>query len=154
MCAMVGKVPGPWTWQLSTPSYPRRRSKGQGRYIRSRHSICWFHALFLHRIEQLDFLDERELLTQLLQHYCLSCGYNDRLKLGRCVCMWGVGECFLTIKGDLMLDGWGEFVRTVEPPNKGHFGSRAFVLFSEVVLWWEVRANMQFIAPSRPNIPR
>ena len=42
----------------------------------------------------------------------------------------------------------------MEPPNKGHFGSRAFVLFSEVVLWWEVRANMQFIAPSRPNIPR
>jgi len=41
---------------------------------------------------------------------------------------------------------------TVEPPNKGHFGSKAFVLFSEVVLWWEVRANMQFIAPSRPNI--
>ena len=40
---------------------------------------------------------------------------------------------------------------TVEPPNKG---SRAFVLFSEVVLWWEVRDNMQFIAPSRPNIPR
>jgi len=43
---------------------------------------------------------------------------------------------------------------TVEPPNKGHFGSRAFVLFSEVVLWWEVQANMQSIAPSRPNIPR
>ena len=43
---------------------------------------------------------------------------------------------------------------TVEPLNKGHFGSRTFVLFSEVVLWWEVRANMQFIAPSRPNIPR
>jgi len=31
---------------------------------------------------------------------------------------------------------------TVEPPNKGHFMSRAFVLFSEFVLWWEVRANM------------
>ena len=43
---------------------------------------------------------------------------------------------------------------TVEPPNKGHFGSRTFVLFSEVVLWWEVRADMQFIAPSRSNIPR
>ena len=43
---------------------------------------------------------------------------------------------------------------TVEPPNKGHFGSGTFVLFSEVVLWWEVRANMQLIAPSRPNIPR
>ena len=28
---------------------------------------------------------------------------------------------------------------TVEPPNKGHFGNRAFVLFSEAVLWWEVR---------------
>ena len=34
---------------------------------------------------------------------------------------------------------------TVEPPNKGHFGSRGFVLFSEVVLWWEVRANRSFI---------
>jgi len=45
-----------------------------------------------------------------------------------------------------------ELGNTVEPPNKGHFGSRAFVLFSEVVLWWEVRTNMQFIAPSRPNI--
>jgi len=43
---------------------------------------------------------------------------------------------------------------TVEPLNKGHFESRAFVLFLEVVLWWEVRANMQFIAPSSPNIPR
>ena len=27
---------------------------------------------------------------------------------------------------------------TVEPLNKGHFGSRAFVLISEVVLVWEV----------------
>ena len=44
-------------------------------------------------------------------------------------------------------------VPTVEPPSKGHVGSRAFVLISEVVLWWEVRANMQFIAPSRSNIP-
>ena len=34
---------------------------------------------------------------------------------------------------------------TVEPPNKGHFGSRGFVLFSEVVLWWEVQANRLFI---------
>eukprot|EP00731_Ephydatia_muelleri_P010121 Em0005g707a len=34
------------------------------------------------RIEKLDFLDEQILLTQLLQHYCLSCGYNDALKLG------------------------------------------------------------------------
>ena len=31
---------------------------------------------------------------------------------------------------------------TVEPPNKGHFGSRAFVLYSEVVLWWEVRITI------------
>ena len=34
---------------------------------------------------------------------------------------------------------------TVEPLNKGHFGSRGFVLFSEVVLWWEVQANRSFI---------
>ncbi len=33
---------------------------------------------------------------------------------------------------------------TVEPPNKGHFGSRAFVLFSKVVLWWEVHSNFYF----------
>jgi len=40
---------------------------------------------------------------------------------------------------------------TVESQNKGHFklgAYIAFVLFLEVVLWWEVRANMQ------PNIPR
>ena len=41
-----------------------------------------------YRIEQLDFLDEKELLTQLLQHYCLTCGYRDQLKLGTlCVCV-------------------------------------------------------------------
>ena len=28
---------------------------------------------------------------------------------------------------------------TVEPPNKGHFGSASFVLYSEAVLWWEVQ---------------
>ena len=28
---------------------------------------------------------------------------------------------------------------TVEPPNKGHFGSATFVLYMEAVLWWEVR---------------
>ena len=28
---------------------------------------------------------------------------------------------------------------TVEPPNKGHFGIGASVLYSEVVLWWEVQ---------------
>jgi len=52
-----------------------------------------------------------------------------------------------------LMEELGKIV-TVEPPNIGHFGSRGFVLFSEVVLWWEVQANIQFIAPSRPNIPR
>ena len=33
-------------------------------------------------------------------------------------------------------------VCTVEPPNKGHFGSRAFVLYLEAVLWWEVRITI------------
>ena len=35
-----------------------------------------------YRIEKLDFLDEKELLVQLLQHYCLSCGYSDAMKIG------------------------------------------------------------------------
>ena len=28
---------------------------------------------------------------------------------------------------------------TVEPPNKGHFGSATFALHLEAVLWWQVR---------------
>ena len=31
---------------------------------------------------------------------------------------------------------------TVEPPNKGHFGSGDFVLNIEAVLWWEVRITI------------
>ena len=31
---------------------------------------------------------------------------------------------------------------TVEPPNKGHFGSRDFVLYLEAALWWEVRITI------------
>ena len=31
---------------------------------------------------------------------------------------------------------------TVEPLNKGHFGSVAFFLYSEVVLWWEVEITI------------
>ena len=44
------------------------------------------------RIERLEFLDEKELLTQLLQHYCVSCGYNDKKKIGEfiVVCMWSL----------------------------------------------------------------
>ena len=30
----------------------------------------------------------------------------------------------------------------MEPLNKGHFGSVAFVLYSEVVLWWEVEITI------------
>ena len=30
-------------------------------------------------------------------------------------------------------------MNTVESLNKGHFGSSTFVLYSEAVLWWEVR---------------
>ena len=36
----------------------------------------------LHRIERLEFLDEQELLVQLLQHYTLSCGYSDHAHIG------------------------------------------------------------------------
>ena len=31
---------------------------------------------------------------------------------------------------------------TAEPLNKGHVGSRAFVLYPEAVLWWEVRITI------------
>ena len=44
------------------------------------------------RIERLEFFDEGELLEQLLQHYCLSCGTNDALDLGECV-----GECTVCV---------------------------------------------------------
>ena len=37
----------------------------------------------LPRIERLEFLDEQELLVQLLQHYTLSCGYTDRAHIGK-----------------------------------------------------------------------
>lgn len=33
--------------------------------------------MFHCRIERIEFLDEQELLMQLLHHYCLSCGYSD-----------------------------------------------------------------------------
>lgn len=34
------------------------------------------------RIERLEFLDERELLQQLLQHYCICWAVKDKLSLG------------------------------------------------------------------------
>lgn len=34
------------------------------------------------RIEKLEFLDEKELLEQLLLHYCISWGTKDSLHLG------------------------------------------------------------------------
>ncbi|KAI1896018.1 hypothetical protein AGOR_G00090480 [Albula goreensis] len=34
------------------------------------------------RIERLEFLDEKELLQQLLQHYCICWASKDRLRLG------------------------------------------------------------------------
>ncbi|KAJ8283992.1 hypothetical protein COCON_G00028420 [Conger conger] len=34
------------------------------------------------RMERLEFLDEKELLQQLLQHYCICWAAKDRLKLG------------------------------------------------------------------------
>ena len=74
-----------------------------------------------------------------------------------CFILWGeIPIPWKAVRNDphLATLSQNELGNTVEPPNKGQFGSRAFVLYSEVVLWWEVRANMQFIAPSRPNIPR
>ena len=36
-----------------------------------------------HRIEALEFLDERELLEQLMQHYCLCWATKGGSELGR-----------------------------------------------------------------------
>lgn len=35
------------------------------------------------RIEKLEFLDEGGLLIQLLRHYCISVGYNDKNNIGQ-----------------------------------------------------------------------
>ena len=35
------------------------------------------------RIEKLEFLDEGGLLIQLLTHYCISVGYNDKNNIGQ-----------------------------------------------------------------------
>ena len=46
----------------------------------------WGHAYYhtpICRIERLEFLDEQELLFQLLQHYTLSCGYSDHAGIGK-----------------------------------------------------------------------
>lgn len=34
------------------------------------------------RIEKIEFLDERELLDQLFQHYCITVAYNDEHRIG------------------------------------------------------------------------
>ena len=45
--------------------------------------MCVLHCIFVqHRIERIDFLDERELLDQLLRHYCLSGAHLDSQQLG------------------------------------------------------------------------
>ena len=44
--------------------------------------LLWQHHVVPCRIERLEFFDETELLEQLLQHYCLSCGANDALGMG------------------------------------------------------------------------
>lgn len=38
--------------------------------------------LYVNRIERLEFLDEKELLQQLLQHYCICWAGKDKLNLG------------------------------------------------------------------------
>lgn len=41
-----------------------------------------FLLFYNHRIERLEFLDEKELLQQLLQHYCICWAVKDKLSLG------------------------------------------------------------------------
>ena len=42
-----------------------------------------FNFFFMCRMERVEFLDEQELLFQLLHHYTLSCGYSDHTHIGR-----------------------------------------------------------------------
>ncbi len=37
----------------------------------------------IYRIERLEFLDEAELLHQLLQHYCITWAWKDSLNIGK-----------------------------------------------------------------------
>lgn len=39
-------------------------------------------VIYINRIERLEFLDEKELLQQLLQHYCICWAVKDKLNLG------------------------------------------------------------------------
>lgn len=36
----------------------------------------------IQRIEKIEFLDEREMIEQLFQHYCVTVGYQDAQKIG------------------------------------------------------------------------
>ena len=114
-----------------------------------------YHAQFIHSLHLNSILVEQlvhranSLLRMINASYISS--ISSLKGLGPKLWLFAI-SCICTC----MFDSFSSWVETttVEPPNKGHFRSRAFVLFSEVVLWWEVRANIQFIAPSRPNIPR
>lgn len=79
----AGLIPGQWTW-LQYTLHSLWRS-GSGALLLC---CCIFNCnygddYFDGRIEKIEFLDEHELLVQLLQHYCLSCGYNDSSSLGQ-----------------------------------------------------------------------
>lgn len=40
-------------------------------------------CVLLYRIERIEFLDEVDLLHQLLSHYCISWAVNDASQLGK-----------------------------------------------------------------------
>lgn len=40
----------------------------------------------VHRVERLEFLDETDLLNQLLQHYCLCWAWKDKDQIGKPMC--------------------------------------------------------------------
>lgn len=46
------------------------------------------HFVILCRIERLEFLDEKELLQQLLQHYSICWATKDKLNLGNAQLMF------------------------------------------------------------------
>ena len=79
---MAGTVHGLWICCKYIVSFLKLTCKGE-RERELYPTIVTTAVIICDRIERLDFLDERELLNQLLEHYTLSCGYNDSNAIGQ-----------------------------------------------------------------------
>lgn len=53
--------------------------------------------MIMYRIEKLEFLDEGGLLIQLLRHYCISIGYNDKSNIGQYMASCSLAVVAITV---------------------------------------------------------